>query len=211
MKHGLKGTMTAKELYDYFEEAKRIGMPIRDDIFAKDRSNGRRYSLYFLSQALTSELYLGTPELYLGTVFDIGVYTSSPCTTVSSNYKRPLAYISHLEPVASYRPIATADTALKIKNVIFNGPATIVYWSDGSKTVVKCQPGEVLDYEKGLAMAISKKMLGNCGSYYDEFKKWVPEEEYIETDFVTVCENIIKGLASIASKNEDEDENDKSI
>ena len=24
MKHGLKRTMTAKELYDYFEEAKRI-------------------------------------------------------------------------------------------------------------------------------------------------------------------------------------------
>ncbi len=206
MTHGLKGTMTAKELYDYFEEAKRIGMPIRDDIFAKNRSNGKRYSLYFLSQALT-------PELYLGTVFDLGVYSTSDAhttyTLVPSDYKRSITCVKHSEPITSYRPITTADTALKIKNVIFNGPATVVYWSDGSKTVVKCQPGEVLDYEKGLAMAISKKMLGNCGSYYNEFKKWVPEEEYIETDFVTVCENIIKGLAGIASKNEDD--NDKSI
>ena len=203
MNHGLKGTMTAKELYDYFEKAKRIGIPIRDDIFAYNRSSGLRYPLYYLSQALA-------PELYPGTVFDIGVHTTSNAyTIVSSNYKRPLAYISHSEPVASYRPIATVDMAPKIKNVIFNGPATIVYWSDGSKTVVKCQPGEVLDYEKGLAMAISKKMFGNCGSYYDEFKKWVPEEEYISTDFATACEAIIRGLADIAF--EDEDENDKSI
>lgn len=29
MKHVLKRTMTAKELYDHFEEAKRIGLRIR--------------------------------------------------------------------------------------------------------------------------------------------------------------------------------------
>lgn len=33
------------------------------------------------------------------------------------------------------------------------------------------------DPEKGLAMAIAKKALGNKGSYYDEFKKWLPKEE----------------------------------
>lgn len=27
----------------------------------------------------------------------------------------------------------------QIKNVIFNDPATIVFWKDGTKTVVKCQ------------------------------------------------------------------------
>lgn len=206
MKHGLKGTMTAKELYDYFEEAKRIGLRICDDIFIMDRSSGSIYSLYYFSQVFT-------PELYLGTVFDIDEYTTSNAhttyTIVPSDYKRSIIYTKHPIPITSSRMMTTADASLKIKNVIFNGPATIVYWSDGSKTVVKCQPGEVLDYEKGLAMAISKKMLGNCGSYYDEFKKWVPEEEYVETDFVTVCENIIKGLAGIASMGDDD--NDKSI
>lgn len=62
----------------------------------------------------------------------------------------------------------------KIEKVIFNNPATIVYWKDGTKTVVKAQD-EVFDEEKGLAMAISKKALGNEGNYYEEFKKWVPE------------------------------------
>ena len=63
-----------------------------------------------------------------------------------------------------------------IKKVIFNDPATIVFWNDGSKTVVKAHD-EVFDPEKGLAMAISKKLLGNKGNYYNEFKKWLPEEE----------------------------------
>ena len=65
----------------------------------------------------------------------------------------------------------------EIKNVIFNEPATIVIWSDGTKTVVKCQEGEGYDPEKGLAMAISKKALGNKGNYCEVFKKWLPEEE----------------------------------
>lgn len=65
---------------------------------------------------------------------------------------------------------------LHIKNVIFNEPATIVYWDDGDKTVVKCRNGEQYDSEKGLAMAISKKALGNRGNYFNEFKKWLPKE-----------------------------------
>lgn len=64
-----------------------------------------------------------------------------------------------------------------IKKVIFNDPATIVFWADGSKTVVKCQEGDIFDPEKGLAMAISKRALGDKGNFNDVFKKWVPEEE----------------------------------
>lgn len=64
-----------------------------------------------------------------------------------------------------------------INNVIFNDPATIVLWSDGTKTVVKCQDDDVFDPEKGLAMAISKKALGNKGNYCNELKKWLPKEE----------------------------------
>lgn len=59
-----------------------------------------------------------------------------------------------------------------IKKVIFNPPATIVFWNDGTKTVVKTQNGEKFDPEKGLAMAIAKKAYGNKGSYFDKIKKW---------------------------------------
>lgn len=66
-----------------------------------------------------------------------------------------------------------AMSTASIKNVIFAPPATIVYWSDGSKTVVKCSEKDVFDPEKGLAMAIAKRCGGNKGSYYREIQDWV--------------------------------------
>lgn len=64
-----------------------------------------------------------------------------------------------------------------IKKVIFNGPATIVYWADESRTVVKKGPNEpYFDPEKGLAMAIAKKALGNLGNYYNYMRPWLPRE-----------------------------------
>lgn len=63
-----------------------------------------------------------------------------------------------------------------IKKVKFNPPATIVFWTDNTKTVVKCN-GEDYDPEKGLAMCISKKMFGDKGNYYEVFKKWLPKED----------------------------------
>ena len=65
---------------------------------------------------------------------------------------------------------------VRIKNVVFNPPATIVFWTDNSKTVVKAE-NEEFDPEKGLAMAIAKKALGNKGNYYETFKKWLPKTE----------------------------------
>ena len=63
-----------------------------------------------------------------------------------------------------------------LKKVIYNDPATIAFWSDGTKTVVKAQPGDIFDPEKGLAMVIAKKACGNKGNYYNGFKKWLPKE-----------------------------------
>lgn len=62
----------------------------------------------------------------------------------------------------------------EISKVIFNPPATIVIWSDKTKTVVKCGEKEPFDPEKGLAMAICKKVFNNRGNYYNIFKKWLP-------------------------------------
>lgn len=73
-------------------------------------------------------------------------------------------------------PISRKQLAMNsITKVIFNNPATIVLWSDGTKTVVKCDERDEFDPEKGLAMAICKKHFGG-GFYNDVFKKWIPEE-----------------------------------
>lgn len=78
-----------------------------------------------------------------------------------------------------------------IKNVIFNPPATIVFWADNTKTVVKCGDGDEYDPEKGLAMAIAKRALGNNGNYYNVFHKWLPKEE---KNFQCSCETCWLGV-----------------
>ena len=65
----------------------------------------------------------------------------------------------------------------EIKNVYFNDPVTVVMWDDGTKTVVRCSENDFYDPEKGLAMAIIKKVYGNDNSFHKIFKKWIPEEE----------------------------------
>ena len=74
----------------------------------------------------------------------------------------------------------------KIKDVIFNPPATIVFWTDGSKTVVKAE-NELFDPEKGLAMAFLKKSLGNKGNYFNEVKKWT--EKFVPATLVDIPED----------------------
>lgn len=60
-----------------------------------------------------------------------------------------------------------------IKKVIFNNPATIVIWNDGTKTTVKCSERDEYSEEVGLAMCISKKALGNKGNFNEVFKKHI--------------------------------------
>lgn len=50
---------------------------------------------------------------------------------------------------------------LKVTKVIYHNPATIVFWSDGTKTVVKCGKDDTYDKEKGFYIACAKKLFGN--------------------------------------------------
>lgn len=50
---------------------------------------------------------------------------------------------------------------LMAKQVIYNPPATVVLWADGTKTVVKCDPEDTYDKRTGLALCYMKKALGN--------------------------------------------------
>lgn len=62
---------------------------------------------------------------------------------------------------------------VKVKKVIFHEPATIVFWTDNTKTVVKCQKGDTYNKELGFALCCAKKLLGNKSNFNNEFKKWV--------------------------------------
>ena len=62
-----------------------------------------------------------------------------------------------------------------IKKVIFNDPATIVLWDDGTKTVVKCSLGDTYSEWSGLAFCICKKLMGD--EFHKTFKYWCKEDE----------------------------------
>lgn len=68
-----------------------------------------------------------------------------------------------------------------IKNIIFSNPCTIVFWKDGTKTIIRCGENDLYDPEKGIAMAVMRKVYGPrhaymkvLGPYIEEF--WRKEE-----------------------------------
>lgn len=82
-----------------------------------------------------------------------------------------------------FRPVSVVlpdnmrlTTRFSIEKVIFNDPATIIYWNDGTKTVVKCQPGDTFEKEKGFMLAVMKKVCGNNGAYNELIKRWCYDE-----------------------------------
>ena len=67
------------------------------------------------------------------------------------------------------------------KRVIFAPPATIVYWKDGTRTVVKCDERDVYDAKTGLALCYMKKALGNTSRALNDTLHSIGEKGYIKT------------------------------
>ena len=62
---------------------------------------------------------------------------------------------------------------LEIVDVIFNAPATIVKWSDGDKTVVKCDKEDRFDERVGFLLCVLKKYYNNNIKFYSDLDKWI--------------------------------------
>lgn len=88
--------------------------------------------------------------------------------------------------------------SVSIRKVIFNDPATVVLWSDGTKTVVKCGPEDKFDTEKGLAMAIVKKMAGNDNRFHKVFKQYTKKKKK-EPGSIGSITDIMAGLNQAAA------------
>ena len=81
-----------------------------------------------------------------------------------------------------------------ITKVIVNGPATVILWSDGTKTVAKCSPQEPFDFEKGVAIAIAKRFVtGN------ELKKAVrsARESALKSGACVTFEEFLENLLNV--------------
>lgn len=63
-----------------------------------------------------------------------------------------------------------------VKKIIRNGPATIVFWDDGTKTIVKRAKGTKDDIYMAFCSAFAKKMLGSNSRIQRIIKKNLVDE-----------------------------------
>ena len=61
---------------------------------------------------------------------------------------------------------------LTIERIIYNPPATIVFWNDGTKTIAKCEYGDIYTKEMGFMLCVLKKKYGNK-TFHDMLHKYV--------------------------------------
>ena len=92
--------------------------------------------------------------------------------------------LEYREPV--YIPFELFKTKPHIDHVKFNGPATIVFWKDGTKTVVKYDGKGCKDYRQAILYAFIRKIYGEGRPYHDilneienvmEQELWMPLPE----------------------------------
>lgn len=82
------------------------------------------------------------------------------------------------------------DDDSSISRVIFNNPATIILWGDGTKTVAKTHGDDAFDPEKGFAVACAKKLLGNGDAFRMGFAKWAPVDKEPNIDGFKVGDRV---------------------
>lgn len=70
------------------------------------------------------------------------------------------------ETKVDYNGISRRNNMMKygVKEIIYHDAATIVYWTDGTKTVVKCNENDEYSEYAGFVTAVAKKMYGGANA-----------------------------------------------
>jgi hypothetical protein len=84
---------------------------------------------------------------------------------------------------------------LKPRQIIFNDPATIVYWEDGTKTVVKCSENEAFVPEFGLAMAYMRKIYPERGEFLSFVEKAYYQEDKVQKEIKQLVDEVKNDVA----------------
>lgn len=71
-----------------------------------------------------------------------------------------------------------------IKKIIYNAPATIVFWNDNTKTISKCDTNDNYNPETGLLLCVMKKLYGN-DTIHSLLKDWSSPRNF---DVVTLAD-----------------------
>lgn len=77
------------------------------------------------------------------------------------------------------------NTDIYMKEVIYSNPATIVLWSDGTKTVSKCKSPDIYSRETGLALCMLKKIYG-ASTMRKILEDWTPDAPMFVSQKITL-------------------------
>lgn len=80
---------------------------------------------------------------------------------------------------------AIPDRDTYIKKVIYSEPATVVFWSDDTKTVCKCKYPDTYSREVGFSLCVLKKIYG-ATAFKKLLKDWVPAQDSFIAQQVTL-------------------------
>lgn len=162
-------------------------IPIPDSAEAiADAINRRMHHIYNKKEANMVDVKFNDLEKELK---ELGIelstirQSSGECGCEIEGYFRPSVYKAHnaREKLTPVHPVGPKPVPKKVK---FSGPATIILWEDGTKTVVKCQKEDVWSDEVGIVMCYAKKMLGNKSNFNNIFREAmkVAEVQYKKED-----------------------------
>lgn len=164
----LCGKVAVKAARETLEQIHRF---VDSVTFYKAESNGDIYIDTDINITCIDEYHKKTLYFMTARNYDHLIFLKVDKTTTDAEKIKREAVNRKEEAIKKIREYERMSSIFGIDKVIFNSPATIVFWNDGTKTVVKCSDNDIFDPEKGLSMAISKKALGNTSSYYNTFKK----------------------------------------
>ena len=121
-----------------------------------------------------SNIYLSTAsKTAFSTLWlSFGVPTLANPTIIDNTKKAGAIYSGSFE---IYNAKKHYVETVYIKEVIYNDPATIVFWSDNTRTVSKAQKGDKYDQQTGLMYCVMKKLSSNSiDTLCDE---WLPVQQ----------------------------------
>ena len=74
-----------------------------------------------------------------------------------------------------------------LTKVISSDPATIVFWDDGTKTVVKCQEGDTYSAKVGILYAVIRKCIGEGKSYHNFLEQIEKFDHFVKEQRDKTC------------------------
>lgn len=77
-----------------------------------------------------------------------------------------------------------------VEDVKFSGPCTIVFWNDGTKTMVRCHEKDHMDQEKGILACMAKKLYDNTNIFNEVLREYAEPEEEVHVHGSTVQEQM---------------------